>query len=687
MTLERDIWNSPRTPFGPFGARGSHSLAWEREFSLLSPHQFRQQQQFTEDLIGRLGLAYELKGHEGCVNCISWNEEGTLLASGSDDCKVRVWNDRGKCQHVVATGHTGNIFGVKFLPCSSDNLIISCSADGTVRLHDLNFSETTYIFTCHVNRAKRVVTAPDSPFLFWSAGEDGLVIQYDLREPKRCDEHSCRNVLINLNPYTSSPELKSIACNPVRTELLALGATDCFTRLYDRRKLSLTTITRHEPPLANGFMRRHNTGYIADDLVLPAGCVRYFVPGHLPMREAEARAQWKTFSVTDVRFSADGAYILSNIGGEQVYLFDVNSQDRVGKSFNVQPASSHHWKNVTVLSGPAQALKDTANTFYHKKAFPHAVYTYDRAIQYCPQASVLYANRSAALMCRNWDGDSYQAVLDAYRAHLLNPTSDKAQFRLIKGLLQLRRVKEAKYWLEYFREQQSGLEDNQLSSPSFLKLEQDLASATKSARPKSTSTTIHDSTSFTEQESRWRSDAVDYERRFVGHCNTTTDIKEANFIGDRGQFIMAGSDDGKFFIWDRESTNLVKVIRGDSAIVNCLQAHPATCLIATSGIDEHIRIWAPQPVDRDAEEKEEAKSSEATRGRQPADSEEGAVGTAVRNVDRATLDNQRRMHADPWSVMMGNLLGGGNVQLQGGLAGAAADGPVVINPGQDCVMQ
>ena len=36
---------------------------------------------------------------------------------------------------------------------------------------------------------------------------------------------------------------------------------------------------------------------------------------------------------------------------------------------------------------------------------------------------------------------------------------------------------------------------------------------------------------ISEQEKMWRANAMDYEMRFCGHCNTTTDIKEANFFG------------------------------------------------------------------------------------------------------------------------------------------------------------
>ena len=48
-----------------------------------------------------------------------------------------------------------------------------------------------------------------------------------------------------------------------------------------------------------------------------------------------------------------------------------------------------------------------------------------------------------------------------------------------------------------------------------------------------------------------RPEAVDYEKRYCGHCNATTDIKEANFFGPNNEYIMAGSDDKNFFFWDR----------------------------------------------------------------------------------------------------------------------------------------
>ena len=37
----------------------------------------------------QLSLQQHLSGHRGCVNRLAWNEDGSLLASGSDDRQVR----------------------------------------------------------------------------------------------------------------------------------------------------------------------------------------------------------------------------------------------------------------------------------------------------------------------------------------------------------------------------------------------------------------------------------------------------------------------------------------------------------------------------------------------------------------------------------------------------------------------
>lgn len=63
----------------------------------------------------------------------------------------------------------------------------------------------------------------------------------------------------------------------------------------------------------------------------------------------------------------------------------------------------------------------------------------------------------------------------------------------------------------------------------------------------------------------------------------------------QSQFIVAGSDDGLFFIWDKKTENNLLILKGDSSIVNCLQPHPSEFLLATSGIDNEVKLWTPEP--------------------------------------------------------------------------------------------
>jgi len=68
-------------------------------------------------------------------------------------------------------------------------------------------------------------------------------------------------------------------------------------------------------------------------------------------------------------------------------------------------------------------------------------------------------------------------------------------------------------------------------------------------------------------------------------------IKEANFWGN--DFVMSGSDCGHVFVWERETARLCMLLEADQHVVNCLQPHPYLPMLATSGIDYDVKLWAP----------------------------------------------------------------------------------------------
>ncbi|GBG78376.1 hypothetical protein CBR_g26405 [Chara braunii] len=79
---------------------------------------------------------------------------------------------------------------------------------------------------------------------------------------------------------------------------------------------------------------------------------------------------------------------------------------------------------------------------------------------------------------------------------------------------------------------------------------------------------------------------------YKGHRNSKT-IKGVNFLGPRDEYVISGSDCGHIFIWRKKDAKLVQFLKGDMDVVNAVEPHPHTTVLATSGIENNVKIWTP----------------------------------------------------------------------------------------------
>ncbi|KAH3742673.1 WD repeat protein [Pelomyxa schiedti] len=80
---------------------------------------------------------YVLKqqGHSLQINCAGYSQNGQLIASGSDDGKLKLWNTSSGFCFVTFTEHTGPISSLCFVP--NGFAVVTASYDGSVRAFDL----------------------------------------------------------------------------------------------------------------------------------------------------------------------------------------------------------------------------------------------------------------------------------------------------------------------------------------------------------------------------------------------------------------------------------------------------------------------------------------------------------------------------------------------------------------------
>jgi WD and tetratricopeptide repeats protein 1 len=653
-------------------------------------------------LMKRLAVDATLAAHSGCVNHLRWNASGTLLASGSDDTKLIVWDYATRTpREQILTGHRLNIFAVCFVPHTHDHILATGAMDKQVRIHYAPFRrDATRTFRLHTGRVKDIASSQGVPKVFWSVGEDGLVYQFDVRALPATDgtpvagddgNGDASGLLIRLGKARNGTTLRgmAMAAHPLDATKVVVACGDFYSRMFDRRML------RTQP------LRGRGQGDAAS-AVTSAGAtlpVEIFAPPHLHMdgsSDPSARHRHDDAHGTSIQFSSNGTEILANYHNDHIYLFRSHHEEvRSGEatppvavfdksSAPKQDVARPHWMDglamdQCIIPPRAAALRSRSDlqAMYSRGLVHLMARNHNAALgilnELCSARKTLanmsdsfrkdvYHALAKAYLGRAWHADEYVASQFAKLAESLAPHDHEVQLTLIRSLQAGRRSRHVTYrakkyqtafplhshdveamlseattrQLQLFRQSRhadsessdddssdgddnydggdNDEEDRDGGSPSSEgEAHEDLDPSSESSSdelhieeepipPDSEDGSQHESEDpAVDGDARfWKSPLrdglrvnCDVAKRFIGYANLQTDIKEACFFGPNDECIVAGSDDGRAYIWHKNTGKLLNAIHADADIVNCVQPHPFDVCLATSGIEDVVRLWTP----------------------------------------------------------------------------------------------
>ncbi|KAL2803394.1 putative wd40 protein [Aspergillus granulosus] len=487
-----------------------------------------------------------LEGHSNEVNSVTFSPDGQLLASGSGDKTIKLWDPNTGELRQTLKGHSGWVTSVTFSP--DGQLLASGSFDKTIKLWDPNTGELYQTLKGHSNEVNSVTFSPNGQLL--ASGSKNKIIK--LWDPNTGElRQTLKGHSGSVNSVTFSPD----------GQLLASGSEDKTIKLWDPNTGKLRqTLEGHSNSVT--FV-----AFSPDGQLLASGSedrtINLWDPNTGELRQTlNGYYNW----VTSVAFSPDGQLLASGSEDKTIKLWDPNTgelrQTLEGHSNSVTFVAFSPDGQLLASGSEDKTIKlwDPSTGELHQTLEEYSIWI--RSMSFSPNGQLL-ASGSLDKTIKLWDPSTGKLcrTLKGHSGSVNSVTFSPNGQLLASGS----KNKTIKLWDPNTGELRQTLEghSNEVNSVTFSPNGQLLASGSEDKAVK-----------------LWDPNTGELHQTLRGHYSWVTSV---TFSPD-GQLLASGSLNNTIKLWDPSTGELRQTLEGHSHwvwtenIAVSIQDHQWICL-------------------------------------------------------------------------------------------------------------
>ncbi|OVA05157.1 WD40 repeat [Macleaya cordata] len=256
-----------------------------------------------------------LAGHQSAIYTMKFNPAGTIIASGSHDREIFLWNVHGECKNfMVLKGHKNAVLDLQWT--TDGYQIISASPDKTLRAWDVETGKQIKKMVEHSSFVNSCCPSRRGPPLVVSGSDDGTAKLWDLRQRGA------------IQTFPDKYQITAVGFSDASDKIFT-GGIDNDVKVWDLRRNEVTMTLQGHSDTITGMQLSPDGSYLltnAMDCSLRIWDLRPYAPQNRCVKIFTGHQHNFEKNLLKCGWSPDGSKVTAGSADRMVYIWDTTSR-------------------------------------------------------------------------------------------------------------------------------------------------------------------------------------------------------------------------------------------------------------------------------------------------------------------------------------------------------------------------